>query len=783
MTLPSLVFPSILRPALCAVSLGLLALATNGFSQSDETNKDGPAEGHSYHGDVFNEGPRQAAVLIPGTGDIDFPVTTSSPEAQKFFNQGIGQLHGFWDFEAERSFRQAAALDPDCAMAYWGMAQANFDNAKRVEGFIKEAVERRDKASPREQLYIDGLKKYFDNPKQDFKIRLRQLIRVYEGIIEKYPDDLEAKAFLAKQIYFNNKSGIPYNSHYAANLVIGEILAANPHHPAHHYRIHLWDGEKPEMAIESAAGCGPAAPGIAHMWHMPGHIYSKLKRYNDAAWQQEASARIDHAHMIRYQIVPDQIHNFAHNNEWLTRNLNHVGRVREALDLSRNMIELPRLAKFEGEGDKKTYKPNGSWQYGRQRLRDTLLRFELWDTLIAEAENSHHLQADPKVIPDLEWNRVVAIAKFESGDHAGGLAHLKKIETLLTETTTKRDKAIADAETKAREAKKNDEQIEESKKAAEKNFSKDFTERENAANEVRVYAALTATPADTKKALELLPKLKNLAKSRHATLWNRAGNQEKALELAEQAVKEGKNEVQPLAIQVALLNEAGKSDEARAAFDQLRVVGASADLDLPMFQRIAPVAETFGYPADWRTPQAPAKDLGERPALDQLGPFRWSPPAAPAWTLKDAKGEPTSLADFKGRPVLVIFYLGQGCFHCMEQLNNFAPVTEDYAKAGIPIIAISSDTVEGLAETFQNAAGGEEGQSRNPFPFPLLSDASLETFKAYRAFDDFENQTLHGTFLIDGQGRIRWEDISYEPFMYTEWLLEECQRLLSFDES
>src|SRR6185503_6431932 len=92
--------------------------------------------GHSLHGEAFDEGPRQAAYLMEGTGQIRFPVTTTSPEAQKFFEQGVGQLHGFWYFEAERSFRQAAALDKDCPMSYWGMAMANFDNEKRSKDFI-----------------------------------------------------------------------------------------------------------------------------------------------------------------------------------------------------------------------------------------------------------------------------------------------------------------------------------------------------------------------------------------------------------------------------------------------------------------------------------------------------------------------------------------------------------------------------------------------------------------------------------------------------------------------
>src|SRR2546423_667729 len=87
-----------------------------------------PAPGHSLHGEVFDEGPRQAAYLMGDTGNISFPITTANPEAQAFFNQGVGQLHGFWYFEAERSFRQVAMLDANCAMAYWGMAYANIEN-------------------------------------------------------------------------------------------------------------------------------------------------------------------------------------------------------------------------------------------------------------------------------------------------------------------------------------------------------------------------------------------------------------------------------------------------------------------------------------------------------------------------------------------------------------------------------------------------------------------------------------------------------------------------------
>src|SRR5215469_6847399 len=126
----------------------LIAMAfASGPSRSvaAETAKPETPAGHSLHGEVFNEGPRQKAYLMGNTGNVTLKITTKSSEAQKFFDQGLGQLHGFWYFEAERSFRQAAAIDPDCAMAYWGMAVANINNAERAKGFIKKAVERKAK--------------------------------------------------------------------------------------------------------------------------------------------------------------------------------------------------------------------------------------------------------------------------------------------------------------------------------------------------------------------------------------------------------------------------------------------------------------------------------------------------------------------------------------------------------------------------------------------------------------------------------------------------------------
>lgn len=733
-----------------------------------------PAPGHSAHGEVFNEGPRQAAVLIEGTGEVSIKISTSSRDSQLFFNQGLGQLHGFWDFEAERSFRQAASFDPDCAMNYWGMAMANFKNDTRGKQFIEEAVARKESATELECLWIDGLAAYYKDTKLESKKRLREFVRSLEKIATKYPEEIEAQAFLLKQIYYNHGKGLTIPSHYAINLLANQILTAHPDHPANHYQIHLWDREDAAKALTAAANCGPAAPGIAHMWHMPGHIYSKLHRYRDSAWQQEASARVDHAHMIRYRIIPDRIHNFAHNNEWLIRNLNSLGEVDRSIELARNMISLPRLAKFKKEDDESTYESKGSsWAYGRVRLRDTLIRFELWDDFIHEATEGQ-LVIDEDSISQNDYDRFLSIAYYEKGDRESAQTHRDAVADRLEEKKTKRDEAVSKAEKKAKDGGKGEKEIKTAKEAAAKNFKKDIEALEAIHNELSAYHFLTLSEPDFTAALEILPKLKNLSKSRHAMLWHRAGDREKAKEKAEEAVKDGKNQVLPLLAQIRILHANGEIEAAKEAFETFRTVASTADVDAPIFSSLPSLAADLGFPADWKKPPGKAEDLGARPRLDDLGPFRWSPPSAPGISLTDTQGK-RFVPDFE-RPTLLIFYLGKGCEHCMEQLNKFAPAYDKFDEAGIDIIAVSTDSVEGLRKTFR--AGEKE---ENPFPFPLLSDQSLAAFRDFRAYDDFESQPLHGTFLIDPSQRIRWQNISYEPFMHPDWLLEECRRLLRLD--
>jgi peroxiredoxin/N-acetylneuraminic acid mutarotase len=148
------------------------------------------------------------------------------------------------------------------------------------------------------------------------------------------------------------------------------------------------------------------------------------------------------------------------------------------------------------------------------------------------------------------------------------------------------------------------------------------------------------------------------------------------------------------------------------------------------------------------------------------------PTPAPAWTLTDASGKTVSLGQYKGRPVVVIFYEGSGCIQCAKQLNSFAQKAREFADAGIDLVAISTDSPDDL----KNAQAPYE--EKGGFPFPLLSDAKLDVFKAYRCID-FDSRPLHGTFLIDAQGRVQWRVISDRPFDDPTFVLTKGKQSLS----
>lgn len=773
------------------------AFATSFLARAAE-----PLPGHSIHGESFSEGPRQAAVLMPGMPEIKFPVSTQNPEARKFFEQGVGQLHGFWYFESERSFRQAAALDPECAMFYWGMAMSNVNNDKRAKEFLKKAVERKSKATGREQLWIASLENYYRDDKRDKAQRQLDFIRDLEAIVQAHPDDIEAKAFLAWKIW-HARDKAPISSHQAVDALLDQIFAAQPMHPAHHYRIHLWDNAKPVRALGSAAKCGQTSPGIAHMWHMPGHTYSKLRRFDDAVWQQEASTRVDHAYMIKDLVLPDQIHNYAHNEEWLVRNFNELGRARDATGLARSLIEIPRHPAFNTL-DKATT----SASYGRTRLIETLLKWELWDQLVALAANpyltsvsqSGHEAARLRALGIAQFHRnqpkelAATLAKLEDLDRREKESPKGKPEDKGNKEADARQKAAADKQAasaptteirKALPASKQPDvatrssgpkdQSSEVPASGDKNKpasgnqtgdKKPANAPANALAELRALAAVLNK--DKPAAMKQLEAASDVPKERLARYWLRLGDKKKAEELT----KNFNQDLAGLLAKAEVLGECGKVAESKSALEAAGKVAFAMDRDLPAARRADELARKLGISGDWRAPAPKRTDVGVRPDLNSLGPVHWHPPEARTWSAVGADGKTVTSSDFRGKNTILIFYLGHDCTHCMEQLNAFAGAADQFKAANLSLVAISSESVADTAKAHEKCTKG------GAFPFPLLSDEKLKTFKTYRVYDDFEKMALHAVVFIDSTARIRWIDISFQPFTDTKFLLDECQRLL-----
>ena len=709
----------------CLVNLARADEPLKPTAPASEANPAVPAAGHSVHGEAFNDGPRHAAYLMPGMGKVRFPVTSKKPDVQAFFDQGVAQLHSFYYFESERSFRQAAMIDPDCAMAYWGMAMSNINNAKRAQGFLKEARKHAASLPRRETLYLEALEAFFKDGANG-KVKRQGWLHGLETIVQEFPDDIDARAWLAMVTWQNEMDGI--GSRQAVDTVLDTVLQVESMHPgAHHYRIHLWDHQKALRAEKSAALYARTAPGIAHAWHMPGHTYTELKRYAEAAYQQEGSARIDHAYMIRDRVMPFEIHNYAHNNQWLCTSLSHIGRVRDALAVARNLVEQPRDPAKNGPND------GGSAQRsGRARWAEILTRYELWDALI-EATASRAL--DWSDIPlEREQKAYTLGLAYAATNNPSKLA--EQIDLLRKQTSASAKSALAELEG------------------------------------LQLLAKGDIGPAFEQFAKATAMRPEALARAHLA-----ARNYGFAESHARQAVEKNPNQVAVLAAQVEILQACGKEKEARAAYRSLEPLARAADRDVPVFRRLERILASWKAAGPWIEAAAqPVNPAGtDETAIDRidvrtLGPLVWKPVPALAFALNDTTGTPWNLEAHKGKNVLVLFFLGGKCAHCMQQLETFGKEYEALRKLNVETVAVGTDDLAATRELKHNKDGIK-------FPMPLLADPKLAVFRQYQAYDDFEKQPLHGTILIDAQGNIRFQRISADPFLEVEFIKTEAERV------
>jgi peroxiredoxin len=231
-----------------------------------------------------------------------------------------------------------------------------------------------------------------------------------------------------------------------------------------------------------------------------------------------------------------------------------------------------------------------------------------------------------------------------------------------------------------------------------------------------------------------------------------------------------------LASHVEILHAVGKNKEALGAYRQLEPMMPGADPDVPLRQRLASIVAGIG--ANGRVAGSPSGVAGERSShrvdLATLGPLTWLPWAAPEFLRSDADGKSWTLAEHRGRTVVLLLYLGGRCAHCMQQLQEFGKHSEGLKSLGADLVAVSTDDGDATKALAKNSDGVR-------FPMPLLADPALGVFKAYRSFDDFEGQPLDGVFLIDARGAVRYQRISADPFIDVSYIEGEIKRIRRFN--
>ena len=280
--------------------------------------------------------------VIEGIGQSHFVITTKSPRAQQWFDQGLALLHCFWDYEALRAFEEAVRLDTDCAMCHWGVSQAlNFRGGReeQAKSELSKAKDLAAKASDREQRLIrafaESEERKGDEGRQAFEKEMAILV-------DRFRDDVEMRLMMAWHANGGYQKGDPSAGAIYSQAMLRNILQEHPDNAAaNHYWIHALEASShPEWALESAEKLGTLAPGSGHMVHMPGHIFYRVGDYERARQSFLAAKRVDEDYMARQHVAFSNDWNYAHNLSYLVADCAEEGRYIEAREHARSLAGL-----------------------------------------------------------------------------------------------------------------------------------------------------------------------------------------------------------------------------------------------------------------------------------------------------------------------------------------------------------------------------------------------------------------------------------------------------------
>ncbi|MFL0353597.1 tetratricopeptide repeat protein [Xanthomarina sp. GH4-25] len=301
---------------------------------------------------------KQISPLFENLGNHNYKVSTNNKLAQQFFNQGLRLTYAFNHAEAHRSFMEAARLDSNLAMAFWGQAYALGPNindplpdderkAKYNEAIAK-AVSLSPKASKKEQALINALTHRYssDLEKETSELNM-DYMEAMTDVIEEFPEDSDILTLYAASVMntvpwnYWDKEGNPSPHIAEAKVALEKAMILSPDNPgAHHYYIHMVELPKPDLAVPSADKLGLLMPGAGHIVHMPSHIYIRVGRYKDAVLVNQQAILADEDYISQcYAQGMYPLGYYPHNIHFLWSASSLLGNSEIAIDAAKKTAE------------------------------------------------------------------------------------------------------------------------------------------------------------------------------------------------------------------------------------------------------------------------------------------------------------------------------------------------------------------------------------------------------------------------------------------------------------
>ncbi|HSU04203.1 MAG TPA: hypothetical protein VLI93_01400 [Acetobacteraceae bacterium] len=279
-------------------------------------------------------------------GEVHFPVSCTI-QAQDQFNRAVATLHSFWYEEAVKAFTDIAKTDPDCAMAYWGVAMSNWyplwyppsaAALKAGSSAVAKAQSIGGKTE-RERAYIEAIATFYrDNDKLDHRTRSVAYSKAMEGVYRAYPDDREAAVFYALSL---NATALPTDKTYAnqkqAAQILQKVFLEQPNHPGvAHYLIHSYDSAPlADLGLPAAICYSKIAPSVPHALHMPSHIFTRLGKWQDSIDSNREAAKAGQDYAVREfgeGVAWDQSLHAMDYMEYAYLQLGQDGKAKQVLD-------------------------------------------------------------------------------------------------------------------------------------------------------------------------------------------------------------------------------------------------------------------------------------------------------------------------------------------------------------------------------------------------------------------------------------------------------------------